>query len=474
MASVSQFLDAHRRQHLGQLLELLGIPSISTDTARAADVRKAADWVRRRLRDAGCTKAAMHKTSRHPIVYGEWLGAPGAPTILVYGHYDVQPVDPLDLWDTPPFEPTLRGPRVYARGASDDKGQFITHVNALEAHLTTAGTCPVNVKFLIEGEEEIGSPNLESFILKNKKLLACDCVVVSDTAMFDRGLPSICYGLRGLCYLQVELSGSSRDLHSGVFGGGVANPANVLTTMLGSLKDARGRVTVPGFYDNVRKLGATERKRLASLPHSDTKYRKAIGAPELMGEKGYTTLERVWCRPTLDINGIWGGFTGEGAKTVIPGEAGAKISMRLVPDQTPREIARKVSDHLKQIAPRAVKVTVRHLHGGLPWITSTEHPMLQAAARALNRAFGRAPVYAREGGSIPVVATFDQQLKVPVVLLGFGLSDDNLHAPNEKMDLDNFYRGIHASAFLMEELGNSGTIERPARAAAPGRRGATS
>jgi len=463
MGTVTNFIDSHRKQHLGQLIELLRIPSISTDPTHAGDVRKAADWVRKRLRDAGCTRTVLHKTARHPIVYGEWLGRPGAPTILVYGHYDVQPVDPLDLWQTPPFNPSIRDQRIYARGASDDKGQFITHVNALEAHLTTSGTCPVNVRFLIEGEEEIGSPSLGEFLRKNKALLECDCVVISDTAMYDRGIPSICYGLRGMAYMQVELRGTKRDLHSGSFGGAVVNPLNALTAMLGSLKDTRGRITVPGFYDNVRKLTAVEQKRIAALPYSERKYKTAIGAPALSGEKGYTTLERVWCRPSLDINGIWGGFAGDGAKTVIAADGGAKVSMRLVPDQTPKEIARKFTEHLKKIAPPSVKLSVRYVHGGEAWVTSIDHPMLQAAGRALKSAFGHAPVCVREGGSIPVVAEFDKLLKVPVVLLGFGLSDDNLHAPNEKMDLDNFYRGIHAAASLMEELGTSGTVERPAR-----------
>ncbi len=384
MGSVEQFLASHSRQHLGQLIELLRIPSISTDPGHAGDVRKAADWVRRRLRDAGCTKVAMHKTARHPIIYGEWLGSPGAPTILVYGHYDVQPVDPVELWDTPPFEPTIRDQKVYARGASDDKGQFITHVNALEAHLTTGGTCPVNVKFLIEGEEEIGSPNLEGFIRKNKELLSCDAVVVSDTAMYKKGIPSICYGLRGLAYVQIEVEGTKRDLHSGVYGGAVVNPINALTQMLGSLKDARGRITIPGFYDKVRKMPAGERKAISDLDFSERQYKKSIGAPDLHGEKGFSTLERIWARPSLDINGIWGGFAGEGAKTVIAAKAGAKISMRLVPDQGSAEITKLVIAHLKKIAPPSIKATVKNLHGGEAWTTETDHPMLQGAGRALN------------------------------------------------------------------------------------------
>ncbi len=306
------------------------------------------------------------------------------------------------------------------------------------------GGCPVNVKFLIEGEEEIGSPNLVPFIAKHRAKLACDAVVISDTAMFARGLPSICYGLRGLAYLEVHVQGTTRDLHSGTFGGSVVNPANALVEMLAALKDAKGRVTVPGFYDRVRRLRPAERRAFAALPHSDIRYKRSLGAPALQGEGGYSTLERVWARPTLDINGLWGGFSGEGAK----------ISMRLVPDQKHRDIARRVSAHLKKIAPKSVRVTVRELHGGDAWITSTDHDAMQAAGRALRRAFGKKPVFVREGGSIPIVADFDRYLKVPAVLMGLGLNDDNLHAPNEKMELDNFYRGIEASAYLMEELGN--------------------
>ena len=321
MGSVTGYVRRARATHLRQLQELLSIPSVSTDSRHAKDVRRAAEWVRKRLKSAGCTKTELHKTPRHPIVYGEWLGAPGAPTVLVYGHYDVQPADPLELWSTPPFEPVVRNGKIFARGASDNKGQFLAHVNALEAHLQSHGRCPVNVKFLIEGEEEIGSPNLDAFIAKNRNRLACDVAVVSDSAMFAKGLPAICYGLRGLAYLELQVRGTDRDLHSGSFGGAVINPANALVSLLASLKDNQGRVAVPGFYEKVRRLRPAERKAFAGLPHSDARYKRSIGAPELYGETGYTTLERIWARPTLDINGIWGGFTGEGAKTVIPAEA---------------------------------------------------------------------------------------------------------------------------------------------------------
>lgn len=453
MTSIGTHVQQQRDRYLSELQEILRIPSISTDPARAADVRRAAEWVRRRIGLAGCTRTEIYETRRHPIVYGEWLGAPGRPTILFYGHYDVQPVDPIALWTTPPFEPNVRDGRIYARGAADDKGQFLIHVNAFEAHLRANGGCPVNVKFLIEGEEEIGSPNLEPFIDAQSDMLRCDAVVVSDTAMFDKKTPSIVHGLRGLSYLQVDVRGTSRDLHSGQYGGAVINPAFALAHLIARLKDARGKIKVPGFYDRVRKLTPGERKALRALPHTDTRFRKSIGAPDLFGEAGFTTLERLWARPTLEVNGIWSGFTGEGAKTVIPAEAHAKISMRLVPDQKPREIVRLATAYIRRIAPKSVQVTVTHIHSGDGWLASTDHATLQAAGRAVKRAFGRTPAFTREGGSIPVVASFDRILKVPAVMMGIGLPDDALHAPDEKLDLDQFYRGNEAAAFLMEELG---------------------
>ena len=464
MSSITRHLSKQRPRYLDQLMALLRIPSVSTDPGTAGEVRRAARWVQDRLKSAGCGRAEIHQTPRHPIVYGEWLGAPGRPTILVYGHYDVQPVDPIELWTSPPFEPTVRNGKLFARGASDDKGQFIIHVNALEAHLSESGSCPVNVKFLIEGEEEIGSPHLEPFIRSNRRKLQCDTVVISDTAMFAKGVPSICHGLRGLAYLQIDVTGTKRDLHSGVYGGAVINPANALASMLASLRDHNGRIRVPGFYDGVRKLTQDQRRALRALPHSDGRFKRSIGAPELFGEPGYSTLERLWARPTLDVNGIWGGFTGEGAKTVIPATAHAKISMRLVPNQDSAEIAKLVGDHLKKIAPKSVKVVIRNLHGGDAWLAPTDDPSLQAAGRALKRAFGKTPVFTREGGSIPVVSTFEKLLRVPSILMGIGLQDDNLHAPNEKIDLDNFYRGIEAAAYLMEELSDGRHPDRPGRA----------
>jgi acetylornithine deacetylase/succinyl-diaminopimelate desuccinylase-like protein len=453
MSVAADFVRANQSRHLDELKDILRIASVSTDPERAGDVKRAAEWVKARLLRAGCTKAEVHPTRRHPIVYGEWLGAPGNPTILVYGHYDVQPADPLELWTSPPFEPTIRDGRIYARGACDDKGQFIIHVNAFEAHLKTSGTCPVNVKFLIEGEEEIGSGNLEPFVAARKDLLSCDAVVVSDTAMFDKVTPSITHGLRGLSYVQIDVRGTARDLHSGTFGGAVINPAFALAHIVAQLKDAKGKVKVPGFYDRVKKLTAAERKAFAKLPHSDAKFRASIGAKQLFGEAGFTTLERIWARPTLEVNGIWGGFTGEGAKTVIPAEAHAKISMRLVPDQTTKEVFLKLQRFVKKITPKSVDVKVTHLHHGEGWLAPTDHLALQAASKAVRRAFGKSPVFTREGGSIPVVEAFDRLLGVPAVLMGIGLHDDNLHAPNEKLDLDNFYKGNEAAVYLMEELG---------------------
>lgn len=453
MSVAAEFVRAHQNRHLDELKEILRIPSVSTDPERAGDVARAAQWVEARLKRAGCTRTAIHPTKRHPIVYGEWLGAPGKPTILVYGHYDVQPADPLDLWTTPPFEPTIRDGRLYARGACDDKGQFLIHVNAFEAHLKTSGSCPVNIKFLIEGEEEIGSGNLEPFVADHKDLLTCDAVVVSDTAMFDKKTPSITHGLRGLSYAQIDVRGTASDLHSGSFGGAVINPAFALAHIIAGLKDAKGKVKVPGFYDKVRKLTAAERKSFAKLPHSDARFKKDLEAPALFGEPGFTTLERIWARPTLEVNGIWGGFTGDGAKTVIPAEAHAKVSMRLVPNQTAKEVFAKLERYVKKIAPKSVRVTVTHLHHGEGWLAPTDHAALQAASRAVKKAFGKTPVFTREGGTIPVIATFDRILRVPAVLMGIGLHDDNLHAPNEKIDLDNFFKGNEAATYLMEEIG---------------------
>jgi acetylornithine deacetylase/succinyl-diaminopimelate desuccinylase-like protein len=385
-------------------------------------------------------------------VYGDWLHADDVPTILFYGHYDVQPVDPLDEWESPPFEATVREGEIYARGAADDKGQIFMHFKAVEACMKQTGRLPVNIKFILEGEEEVGSAHLDGFIRDHQAELAADVVVISDSPMFDRGVPSICYGLRGLAYFQIDLRGTNTDLHSGSFGGAVANPAFVLSQVLSQMKDRGGRVKIPGFYDDVRSLQDEERAEFAKLPFNERRYRTELGAPKLFGERGYTTLERVWGRPTFEVNGLLSGFTGEGAKTVIPAVAMAKVSMRLVPDQDPDKIGDLFDAYVKKVTPKTVALEVTRMHGGKPWMTDFDNPFVQAAGRAIETGFGRRPVFNREGGSIPVVATFQEVLGLPSVLFGVGLPDENAHAPNEKLDLTNFHNGIIASAALYHEI----------------------
>ena len=455
MDNVIDYINVNREKYLDELKGLLAIPSISALPEHAADVRRCAEWCGDEMRRIGLQNVTLLETPGNPIVYGDWLGAPGGPTILFYGHYDVQPVDPLDLWETPPFEATVRDGELYARGAADDKGQVFMHFKAVEAHLKQNGRLPVNIKFFIEGEEEVGSVHLDDFIRDHKEELKADLVVISDTAMFDRGVPSICYGLRGLVYTQIDLRGSKGDMHSGVFGGAVANPAFVLAQMIAQMKDRGGHIKVPGFYDDVRPLEDAERQAWAQLPFNEKKYRKDFGIPKLAGESGYTTLERTWARPTLEVNGLLSGFTGEGAKTVLPAVAMAKISMRLVPNQDPNKIADLFEDFVRKIAPKTVELTFTRMHGGKPWMASYDHPFMQAAARAVELGFGRKPVFTREGGSIPVVSTFEEQLGVPSVLFGVGLPDENAHAPNEKLDLGNFHNGIIAAAYLYEEIGRT-------------------
>jgi acetylornithine deacetylase/succinyl-diaminopimelate desuccinylase-like protein len=386
------------------------------------------------------------------VVYGDWLGAEGAPTILFYGHYDVQPVDPLELWETPPFEATVRDGEIYARGSADDKGQVFMHFKAIEAHLKQNNALPVNMKIILEGEEEVGSVNLDNFIRDHKSELGADVVVISDSPMFARGVPSICYGLRGLVYFQIDLRGSNTDLHSGSFGGAVVNPAFALAQILAQMKDRGGRVKIPGFYDEVVALQEEERQAWATLPYNEKQYKKDFGIPKVFGETGYTTLERTWARPTFEVNGLLSGFTGEGAKTVLPAVAMAKVSMRLVPNQTPDKIADLFEAHLRDISPKTVELKITRMHGGKPWMTSYDNPFVQAAGRAIERGFGRKPVFTREGGSIPVVSTFQEELGLPSVLFGVGLPDENAHAPNEKLDVANFHGGIISSAFLYEEI----------------------
>ena len=452
MNDILDFINVNRDRYVDELKEYLAIPSISALPQHTADVRRAAEWTAEALRSAGMQSVKVIDTPGHPAVFGEWLGAPGKPTILFYGHYDVQPVDPVNLWTSPPFEATVRDGEIYARGAADDKGQVFMHIKAIEAFMKKTGGLPVNMKVLIEGEEEVGSEHLDDFIRAHKTELASDVVVISDSPMFDRGIPSICYGLRGLVYFQLDVRGTKTDLHSGSFGGAVANPAFVLAQILAQMKDRGGRVKIPGFYDAVRPLSDAERAEWKKLPFNETRYRKELGAPRLFGESGYTTLERVWARPTFEVNGLLSGFTGEGAKTVLPAVAMAKVSMRLVPDQDPDTIANLFESYVKKVCPATVELSVTRMHGGKPWMTEFDNKYVRAAGRAIELGFGRAPVFNREGGSIPVVSTFQAELGVPSVLFGVGLPDENAHAPDEKLDLGNFHNGILASAHLYREI----------------------
>ena len=452
MSDLDRYLTEHDRRIHDELFDLLRIPSVSARSEHAGDVRRAAEWVRDSLGRIGF-EASINDTPGHPIVLGEWRKAPGAPTILVYGHYDVQPAEPLDLWESPPFEPTLRDGRIYARGSVDDKGQLFLHIKALEAHLKVRGTLPVNVVFLAEGEEEVGSVNLEAFIGKNAAMLAADAVVISDSAMFAPGLPSILSSLRGLAYFQIDVQGPSGDLHSGSYGGAVANPAMALARILATMHDEEGRILIPGFYDDVRKWDPAVLDQMKQLPFDEQTFLHETGSPAAFGEKGYTTLERLWARPTCEVHGLLSGYTGEGAKTVLPAKAMAKVSCRLVPDQDPATIERLMFEHVARVAPDGVKVVVRHLHGGRPWRASLDGPLFEAAKRALSAAFDREPVITGEGGSIPVVGDFQRILGAPVLLMGFGLPGENAHAPDEWISDDNFVRGMRAAAVLIDELG---------------------
>ena len=454
MINVIDFINTNRDRYVRELKEYLAIPSVSALPEHQADVRRCAEWTAAEMTRVGLENVRLVETPGSPVVYGDWLHAEGAPTILFYGHYDVQPVDPLDLWESPPFEATVRDGEIYARGAADDKGQVFMHFKAIEAHMKQNSRLPVNIKVIVEGEEEVGSENLDDFIRANKPQLAADVVVISDSAMFDRGIPSICYGLRGLAYFQIDLRGTSSDLHSGVFGGTVANPAMVLAQMLAQMRDKGGRIKIPGFYDDVRELTEAERAEWKKLPFNDTKYRKELGAPKLFGESGYTTNERRWGRPTFEVNGLLSGFTGEGAKTVLPATAMAKVSMRLVPDQHPDKIAELFEEYVRKIAPKTVELKITRMHGGKPWMADFDNTYVRAAGRAIEQGFGKEPVFCREGGSIPVVSTFQEELGIPSVLFGVGLPDENAHAPNEKLDLANFHGGIVSAAILYEEIGS--------------------
>lgn len=453
MDEVTKYIDSNIGAFTEELKGFLRIPSISTNPENKGDVQRCAEYVRDRMQELGLDNIGIHSTDLHPVVYGEWLKAGSdKPTILIYGHYDVQPVDPVELWTDPPFEPVVRDGSIFARGAVDDKGQVFVQLKGLEAHMKINSGLPVNVKVLIEGEEEIGSVNLEKFINDNKELLKCDYVVVSDTSMFGKGIPSICYGLRGLAYMQVDVTGPNRDLHSGSYGGGVNNPINVLAEMITKLKDEKGRILIDGFYDDVVDMTSKEREEYAKLPFDEDEYKRGLEIEEVFGEEGYSTLERVSARPTLDCNGIWGGFQGEGAKTVLPSKAGAKISMRLVPNQQPEKIEKLFSDYVKKISPPSVKVEVRSLHGGKGAITPLDSPAMHAAVEAMKKAYGKDPLFTREGGSIPVVNLFQTILNAPTILLGFGLPDENAHSPDEHFDLENFHKGIQTCAYYLNEL----------------------
>ena len=441
MTSISSYIDQNRDRFLEELFELIRIPSVSAKQENKPDMIRAAEFLKDSLEKAGASKAKIFPTAGNPVVYAEKLISPKLPTVLVYGHYDVQPAEPIDLWLSPPFEPEVRDGRIWARGADDDKGQLFMHVKAFE-FMTGTGTLPCNVKFMIEGEEETGSASLEKFCQDNKKMLAADVILISDTTMVAPDIPSITSGLRGLSYMQVEVTGPGHDLHSGIYGGAVVNPCNVLCDMISSLKDRNGHITIPGFYDDVLTVSRKERNAMAKRPFDREKYMKSIGVDDLGGEKGYTELERTGIRPTLDINGIWGGFTGEGTKTILPSKAYAKISMRLVPNQNAEKTANLFRDYFLSIAPRGVKVKVEYLHGGEAYVSPLDTPEYQAAALAMEESFGNKPIPVRSGGSIPIVSTFEKILGIKSILLGFGLDTDAIHSPNENYPLFNLFKGI--------------------------------
>ncbi|WP_234736183.1 dipeptidase [Tellurirhabdus bombi] len=441
------YLEQNKERFLNELLELLRIPSVSADPKFKDDVRRTAELVREKLTAAGLDSAELCETAGHPIVYAEKIIDASLPTVLVYGHYDVQPADPYELWNTPPFEPTIRNERIYARGACDDKGQFYMHVKALEAMLAT-DNLPCNVKVMIEGEEEVGSDHLGAFVAENREKLKADVILISDTSIIANDVPSIETGLRGLSYVEVEVVGPNRDLHSGVYGGGVENPLNVLCRMIASLHDEQGRITIPGFYDKIEDLSAEERAELAKAPFDEEEYKRDLDLNAVAGEAGYSTPERTSIRPTLDVNGIWGGYTGEGAKTVLPSKAQAKISMRLVPNQDPDEITELFTKHFTAIAPPTVKVKVTPHHGGQPYVTPTDSIEFEAARRAFREAWGKEAIPTRGGGSIPIVALFERELGIKTILMGFGLDSDALHSPNESYGLFNFYKGIETIPYF--------------------------
>ena len=453
MNTIKSYIENNKEHFLNELIELLKIPSVSADKAFKKDVLNTADFVLKSLKKAGCDKVELCKTPGYPIIYGEKIIDTNLPTVLVYGHYDVQPADPIDLWHSPPFDPVIKKTEIhpegaiFARGSCDDKGQMYMHVKALE-YMTSTGNLPCNVKFMIEGEEEVGSESLSWFVPRNKEKLANDVILISDTGMIANNIPSITTGLRGLSYIEVAITGPNRDLHSGLYGGAVANPINILTKMIASLHDENNHITIPGFYDNVEELSLEERAEMAKAPFSKEDYKKSINIGEIYGEKGYTTNERNSIRPTLDVNGIWGGYTGEGAKTVIASKAYAKISMRLVPNQDWREITELFKNHFESIAPKAVKVEVKPHHGGQGYVTPIDNIGYQAASKAYETTFGKTPIPQRSGGSIPIVALFEQELKSKTILMGFGLNSDAIHSPNEHFGVWNYLKGIETIPYF--------------------------
>lgn len=452
MSKTQDYIDQHIDRFLTELFELLRIPSISTDSDKKGEVEKAAHYLINQLEGLELDKVEKFETPGNPIVYAEYCPHKDRPTVLIYGHYDVQPSDPDELWNSPAFEPTVRDGNIYARGASDDKGQSYTHIKAVEAFRKSGTELPVNVKFILEGEEEIGSPNLIPFIEEHKDMLSCDMVLISDTAMFAEDQPSITYGLRGLAYMEVEVVGPNRDLHSGVYGGAVENPLNVLCEMIAKLKDEDGVIQIPGFYDKVKELTKADREAYKQLPFDEEAYKESLDIEAVHGEKGYSTLERASARPTLDVNGIWGGYTKEGAKTVLPSKANAKISMRLVPDQDPKEIAELFTKHFESMAPDTVTVKVSEHHGGYPSVTDLNFYGLKAGAQAFEDIYNEDVLFSREGGSIPIVSDFKRVLGVESILMGFGLTSDAIHSPNEKFAIKDFHRGIKTSARFLEIL----------------------
>ncbi len=450
MDAIEKYADDNRQAFEDDLCQLLAIPSVSADGQFADGVRQAAQWMSDHFQKLGLRTETI-QTDRHPIVYAESDPVPGAPTLLVYGHYDVQPPDPLDEWLSPPFEPTKRDGNVYARGATDDKGQMLTHLKSAEAWIKTAGSLPVQLKYVIEGEEEVGSESLYKFLAENHERLKCDAVVISDCSQFGPGQPAITYGLRGIAYYELRVTGPKQDLHSGTFGGAVINPANVLAKILAALVDDRGKIQIPGFYDDVIPLSDRERRQFAALPFDEASFMNQLGVRGVSGEESYSTLERRWARPTCDINGLWSGYQGEGAKTVLPAKAGAKVSFRLVPDQDPAKVTAAFRTMLSGMIPTGVQCELIDLHGAQGAVVSLDSPFVNAAARAIERGFGRSPVFIREGGSIPIVNALKEQLGVDSLLLGWGLDDDNTHSPNEKFCLADFHRGIKSSAYLWQE-----------------------